>query len=67
MKEKLEVVLGINDWVLKLMYYEFFFIFFKEWEFFESFFLDVMYLVLEELSLESLKVFDDKEIIEFIS
>lgn len=49
------------------MYYEFFFIFFKEWEFFESFFLDVMYLVLEEFSLENLKVFDDKEIIGFIS
>lgn len=49
------------------MYYEFFFIFPKERELFESFLLDATHLALEESSLENLKAFDDKETIEFIS
>ncbi|MCQ2645967.1 50S ribosomal protein L11 methyltransferase, partial [Helicobacter pylori] len=49
------------------MYYEFFFIFPKERELFESFLLDTTHLALEESSLENLKAFDDKETIEFIS
>ncbi len=43
------------------MYYEFFFIFPKERELFESFLLDTTHLALEESSLENLKAFDDKE------
>ncbi|MGL2672863.1 50S ribosomal protein L11 methyltransferase [Helicobacter pylori] len=53
--------------MLKPMYYEFFFIFPKERELFESFLLDTTHLALEESSLEDLKAFDDKETIEFIS
>ncbi|BEE28908.1 hypothetical protein ATCC49503_04280 [Helicobacter pylori] len=53
--------------MLKPMYYEFFFIFPKERELFESFLLDTTHLALEESSLESLKAFDDKETIGFIS
>ncbi len=49
------------------MYYEFFFIFPKERELFESFLLDATHLALEESSLEDLKAFNDKETIEFIS
>ncbi|MDO7821854.1 50S ribosomal protein L11 methyltransferase, partial [Helicobacter pylori] len=49
------------------MYYEFFFIFPKERELFESFLLDTTRLALEESSLENLKAFDDKETIEFVS
>ncbi|MCQ2944204.1 50S ribosomal protein L11 methyltransferase [Helicobacter pylori] len=49
------------------MYYEFFFIFPKERELFESFLLDTTHLALEESSLDNLKAFDDKETIEFIS
>ncbi len=49
------------------MYYEFFFIFPKERELFESFLLDATGLALEESSLEDLKAFDDKETIGFIS
>ncbi|WP_033745780.1 50S ribosomal protein L11 methyltransferase [Helicobacter pylori] len=53
--------------MLKSMYYEFFFIFPKERELFESFLLDATHLALEESSLENLKAFDDKETIGFIS
>ncbi|CAJ99938.1 50S ribosomal protein L11 methyltransferase [Helicobacter acinonychis] len=53
--------------MLESMYYEFFFIFPKERELFESFLLDATDLALEESSLEDLKAFDDKETIGFIS
>ncbi|PDW68225.1 ribosomal protein L11 methyltransferase [Helicobacter pylori] len=53
--------------MLKPMYYEFFFIFPKERELFESFLLDTTHLALEESSLDNLKAFDDKETIDFIS
>lgn len=49
------------------MYYEFFFIFPKERELFESFLLDTTHLALEESSLDNLKAFDDEETIEFVS